>query len=255
MRAIVVAISLLVAGLCVMHLTGCDTGSETPAWRSGHVTIEYLRLPFFEQSTAIGHDIWIEGMVVANDIVGETQRCFVLYDGTAGIEVEVDTEDVDRLIPLYSQLRIHCLGLSLGRQGRKMVLGLRPTSHYVVDRIAPDKLYNYVTFVDDIPYPISPNELRIGEVSLSDMLHWVVIRDAQFVRSEYSEWCMRDSLNQPLTTTHLITDERDTMRVVVAGSVAYATEPLPHGSHNLHGIVDWHDGDMALRIINHVVVE
>lgn len=247
LRCVMRAIATIISLLC---LVGCYS-EPYKTHETGLVSIAYLWSLSSGYSTPIRHDLWIEGCVVANDKMGETSHCFVLYDGTAGIEIKVDANNVDMLVPLHSHLRIDCVGLSIGREGGKCVLGTKPESHYVVDRIPTEELYSYVTILDNSNHVETPRQRSIGEITVMDMLTWVTVEGVRFIDNGCSEWCYTDTLQRPQTTIHLITDQRDTMRVVVSKSVVYAPEPLPHGEHDLQGIVDWHDGDIALRVINH----
>ena len=95
----------------LLGMVSCTQGDEGGRVVEGDISIAYLHSLADGRSQRLRGDMWIEGCVVLNDKLGESYKSFVLYDGTAGIEVKVDLEDVDRVLPLYAGLRIRCEGL------------------------------------------------------------------------------------------------------------------------------------------------
>ncbi len=236
----------------LLVLVGCATDDGGRERLRGRVSVAYLDLLFNDRSTMVKDDIWIEGVVIATDKLGEVEHCFVMEDDSGGVEVKVDASDVDVLVPLYSYVRIHCSGLALGREGGKLVLGEPPTSQYVVDRIDPTRIYSYVSLLDDVDYEVDPLPCGLADVGERNMLRYVVIEGVRFVEDEvFGAWCATDSLDRYVTTLHPLTDGRDTIDVVAASTMHYASEPMPRGMITYRGMVDSYGGEIVLRTINH----
>lgn len=244
MRGIALLISLLFA--CV----ACSDNGEQTSSVEGNISIAYLRSMADARSQRIKSDVWIEGCVVLNDKLGESYKSFVLYDGTAGVEVKVDLEDVDRVVPLYSGVRIRCEGLHIGREGERCVLGAEPTAEYVVDRIAESEMLNRLTICDEGDLRQRAQMKSIAEIGYSDMLAYVSIEGVRIVSEERSMlWCDANA-DDALSDSSLrhFTDGRDTLAVATLNRCYYATEPILDGEVTLTGVVDSYRGDLVLRL-------
>lgn len=241
MRAMLWLISSL------LLVVGCTTEHHRAVERE--VSIEYLGSLVRYEAVVLIDDIAIRGRIVANDKMGELTNAVVISDDTAGVELKVESSYVDPLLPLYAEATVHCSGLYLAREGTKLVIGNKPTTEYIVDRLSESDISIYIT-VDTLPTaPPTPTKRTIGEVSTSDMLRYVRIDDVAFVE-EGEVWLDCDSLGMPLNSLRHITDALDTLTVVVNDATIYGTEYLPTGRVNCFGIIDSNEGEPALRIIN-----
>lgn len=249
MRVIALLISLLL--VC----TACNDGGGHGASVEGDVSIAYLRSLADARSQRIKNDVWIEGCVVLNDKLGESYKSFVLYDGTAGVEVKVDLDDVERVVPLYSGVRIRCEGLHVGREGERCVLGAEPTAEYVVDRIAESEILNRLTICDEGDLRQRARVMRIAEVSYADMLAYVRIDGVQVVAEERGMlWCDANADDLPFDSSlRHFTDGCDTMTVATLNRCSYAMESILDGEVTLIGVVDIYRGDLVLRLSDYKV--
>lgn len=244
-------IARYVVSLLLLSVLGCAQ-PETYHPR-GDVSIAYLRSMADGRSTLVKDDLYIEGRVVLNDKLGESFKQFVVDDGSAGVVIEVDSDNIDVLVPLYSTVRVRCAGLYLGREGSRFTLGVRPTAEYVVDRIAEDELFNYVTVTTCDSAPPVPIVRSIADITAYDMLRYVCVEDLILVEDEQgATWCDevgRDELYR--STQRHFTDGRDTLTVATINCCHYATEHIPTHRITLAGIVDSYDGEFVLRLSNH----
>jgi hypothetical protein len=244
MRAIALLISLYL-------MCGCQ--DATTYSLPNEVSIAYLRSYIESTTVVIPDDIYICGYVVANDKYGELQSAVVVADASGGVAIELDIDDVERCLPLYSYVRVRCSGLWLGMQGAKMCLGAEPTGEYVVDRVSEDVALNYIQIVaQDSNIPTlrrrTPRELGYG-----DILSYVAVESLQSVDNERGlSWVDVDTLSgRAMTTVRHFVAEGDTLRVVTDAKCQYGLEPIPLRPLTLSGVVDWYQGDIALRITNH----
>ena len=243
---------VMLVSLCMLLMVGCRAEPDDGFKGEPHeVSIGYLWSLTRWLSQPIVEDYIVAGRVVANDKMGEMTKAFVVDDGSAAIEIKVDSECVDQLFPLYSEVTVRCTGLSIGREGGKVVLGEHPTGEYVVDRIAESRIGLYVTMRATADAPPTPRERSIGELSWREVLGYVRISDVEFVEKG-EKWCDTDTLSYVMRH---ITDRVDTLPVVVSPQVVYAEELIPEGVVDCSGIVDWADGARALRIINRQIDE
>lgn len=241
MRRIVLVVSLLLAAACEPVVPNYG----------GEVSVAYLWSIATGSSVNIKNDYTIRGYVVANDLYNEVSSSFVLADDTAGVVVEVDSRDVDALVPLFSVVELRCSGLTLGRVGRRLLLGKETDGEFVTSRIAEAELQSRIT-VDSMPKRrVEPLKRHIAELGAYDMYRYIRIDSLRAVDDANGYWTDLDTLNgERLTSLRHFSDGSDTLAVVVDGRCSYSQTPLPEGLVSLCGILDWHDGDMAFRITN-----
>jgi hypothetical protein len=251
MRRIANHISLL---LCLVFCA-CTATEPTGNFDGHNVSIAYLWSLCDDRSVAIKDDLRIQGFVVANNKLGELHRSIVVADETGGIEIKIDCDDTDLHFPLYSEVDVRCSGLHIGREGLKSVLGTPPTAEYVVDRIAESQMHNIIDVRHTAIAPPRAIRRKISELSSYDMLNYIRIDSVRFADEELGKrWVAYGDDGKPQTTIHHITDGTHFARVVVDKGVIYGIEELPSGEFFCIGILDYHDGDLALRITNHQVI-
>lgn len=248
MRRIALLISLM--------LIGCSTNTPNEHIVTGDVSIAYIRSLADARSSKIKQDVWIEGTVVLNDKLCESYKSFVLYDGTAGIEINIDAESIDVVIPLYSHVRVRCEGLHLGREGARIALGAAPTGEYTVDRISESEIFNYMEV--DLTKPIQrPEHRQIEDIDFEDALDFIRI-DSVWVIEEHrsSMWGDDDAKDRPYDSSlRYFTDGHDTITVATLNRCHYITEHIPDGMVSLFGVVDSYDRKVVLRLNSHPVVK
>lgn len=247
MSRIVLYISLILSAIGCCDVEDATIGD----YRSIASLWSYAR----RGTVQITEDIYIEGYVVANDKYGELSKAIVVADDSAGVVVELDMADVELRFPLYSRVMVRCSGLWLGVVGPKLLLGAEPMGEYVVDRVPGSRVLNHI-----VALPISHDtptirHRSVAELEYRDMLSYVAVKGVRLVDSEIGKWWADiDSLSgRPTTTLRQFVQEGDTLRVVTDARCHYATEYIPTSPLIISGILDWYDGDIALRIIAHSI--
>ncbi len=242
MREIVLHISLLLLLLGV----GCDNASDVTQQQC--VSIAYLKSLCDDSSVRIKQDLYIEGCVVANDRYGDIDKAIVINDASGGIEVSIDCPKVEEIIKLYSDVRVNCSGLYIGREGARFVIGHEPTDRYVVDRIPEGEILNYVNMLRITGTPPQPTTMTVSEIEPSSVMRYVHVESLRVIDEEQGQiWC--DTTTTLRNTLRHFTDGRDTLPVVVSRECDHATEVIPSEWCTLIGIIDWYDRRCALRII------
>lgn len=256
LRIAQIASRVLLLGL--IYLVACTPSAEDESKYAGRrVSIAYLQSLCRSKADAITEDITIVGRVVANDKLGELNRAIAIMDDTAGIELKLDCRDIDMRIPLHSEVAVRCSGLWVGREGDKIVLGAKPTSHYVVDRVAEAKIDNILLSLE-LPESTPQSRRRtIATLEPLDMCCLVRIENIRFMESaEGAQWCERDALTgRYVTTLHYAEDGTGCIAVIVDGDCDYRMEQLPEGEVTLYAVVDSYSSERVLRITNHAIIE
>ena len=226
---------------------GCTTEHNAVGERK--VSIAYLGSLVHDEAVLLKDDISICGRVVANDKMGEITNAVVIADESAGIALQVETTYADLLLPLYSEVTVHCSGLYLAREGQRLVIGKRPTAEYSVDRLTDSDIALHTTISTTPSTPPEALQLSISDIDYNKMLRYVRIDSVEFIEKDMA-WLDCDSLGLPLPSIRHITDGRDTLAVAVNDATIYGSEPLPKGKICCIGIIDIYQGELSLRIID-----
>jgi hypothetical protein len=216
--------------------------------------IAYLWTLVRRGSAPIKEDITVRGMVVANDKLNEISHSVIIADDSGGIEIAIDSEHIDKLLPLYSNVLVSVSGLYIGRQGDKCIIGRKPTDEYVVDRLRESDIPLYFSRLADEDV-LRAKRMSICEIESKHLLHYIYVEDVRFVDQELGlKWCDRDYDGELINTIRHLTDGVDTLRIVCSKACDYATATLPTGNLTCFGVVDYAQGDIALRITDEQVV-
>lgn len=245
MKGIVLYISLL------LLVVGC--GRDNDVERTSSCSVAHLWSYVGRSTVIIPDDIYVEGYVVANDKLGELNKCVVVADSSGGVAVNIDADDVENILPLYSRVRVHCSGLWIANNGTKLLLGTKPTGEYLVDRVPSALILNYIHLQPSDNSSQIVNQRTIATLQDKDMLTMVSIDGLSLVEEEHGAlWADIDpNTGRTIDTQRHFTDGCDTLVVVVAASCHYAKESIPNKSIRLSGIVDRYAGNSVLRVINH----
>lgn len=226
---------------------GCTTEHNAVGERK--VSIAYLGSLVHDEAVLLKDDISICGRVVANDKMGEITNAVVIADESAGIALQVETTYADLLLPLYSEVTVHCSGLYLAREGQRLVIGKRPTAEYSVDRLTDSDIALHTTISTTPSTPPEALQLSISDIDYNKMLRYVHIDGVEFVE-QGEAWLDYDEFGSPLPSLRHITDGRNSIGVIVNDAAIYGAESLPSGRLRCFGIIDTYAGDLAIRIIN-----
>ncbi len=184
-------------------------------------------------STRIGENVWIGGIVMADDRSGNLFKRIVVSDSTAAITVLINEYSLYNDYPVGRKVYINCSGLYLGYDGGLPVIvagfgeqmSLRGIEGSAVSRhIVKGNTGNKV--VSDT---IDMNTAISADSTLFNRL--VTINDVQFADTG-------KSYTQPAATTNRSIMDCSYKTIVVRSSnyAKFATDPLPSGKGSITGI-------------------
>lgn len=239
----------------------CACSASTPPDKyddyPSEVSVAYLKSLCKVASTVIRRDVTVTGRVVATDKLSEFSRTVVVADDSGGIELAIDSDRTDVMMPLYSRVTIHCQMLALGDYAGKIVLGAQPTSQYVVDRIAETDLPHYIEVLSTADAPPDAHPATIGSISPADISRYVVIDRVRFADEEAGlTWCDIDPETSRFIDTyrHIVDAEGDTLAVFTRAACVYASERVPSATCRIYGIIDCFNGQYSLTPSNHRII-
>lgn len=239
--------------LCFALLGACNGDVALPQV-DGVISIAHLCGMAKSRSMPIKENLIVRGYVVANDYLGELVGAVVIDDGSGGVKVMVEADKVATYLPLHSSVTLYCSGLYMGRMGGGIVIGERPTSDFVVDRISENRIFDYMAVDDAVAAP-KPLRRNIEDIGRADVYRYVVVGGVSFVPQEQGlTWCDKDhETGFYLNSIRHLTNGEVVIPLVVSKECAYASEVLPPHTFECEAVVDIYDGEVSLRITNHCV--
>lgn len=221
------------------------------------VSIAYLKSMCKGASTVIRSDVTVTGRVVATDKLSEFNKTVVVADDSGGIELAIDSDKTDVIMPLYSHVTIHCQMLALGNYAGKIVLGAQPASQYVVDRISETDLPHYIEVLSAADAPPDAHPATIGGISPADISRYVVIDGIRFVDEEAGlAWCDTDPATSHFIDTYrrAVDDKGNILAIFTRGSCTYAAGRIPSGRCRIYGIIDCFNGEYFFTLSNYRII-
>lgn len=218
------------------------------------VSIAYLKAMCHGERAIVADECYIEGVVVANDWLGEYPKRVVVVDDSGGLEINIEAEKIYTWLPIYSRVKLFCGGRTLARVGGNVVLGASPTGDFPIDNI-PEwearRSFNVVGVAEEFSFPT----MRIADIGLADVSRAVRIDGLRVVDAELGlSWCdMVDGVTQTTMRT-LVDREGNTIGVQTLASCAYGENKIPTTEFSVVGVVDAANGECFLRIINGAIL-
>ncbi len=138
-------------------------------------------------TTLIGEDILISGIVVADDRSGNFYKQIVIQDSTGGLFVNIDGYSLFSQFPVGRRVYVRCKGLYLGYNGGTMELGASLTEQLGVTGISGSAIGDHIVkgavgnVVRDTPVMLSQvRSITAGSANRHLVGRLIAVRDVQF---------------------------------------------------------------------------
>ena len=234
--------------------------SGSPKWKDDtspyEVSVAYLKSLCKGSHYRIVNDYTVRGIIVATDWLGELNKSAIFVDESGGLEIALDVRDVNRYLPIYSEVTIFCNGLMLARVGGKIELGAPPTGNFLLDNIDSEMLGRYIRVDGVSSEGYVPKIKRFEDVRAEDVSRLVRFDRVRICDAEQGlSWC--DVVEgEPITTYRTLVDsEGQTFAVRTLATCHYATEMMPAKEISVIGAIDYSDNRYFLRIVNKAIIE
>ncbi len=120
------------------------------------------------------HDMVIQGTVISSDQEGNCYKYITIDDGTAGIQVKINSNPLYNNFPLGQHVYIKCDGLVLGDYRKLLQLGWWENDG--MQGISSNKLYKYI-FKDGLPGPNPEPSIELTSANqLQDNMYSRLVR-------------------------------------------------------------------------------
>ncbi len=226
------------------------------------VSIAYLKTLYNGAPLLITDEIAIAGAVVSSDREGNFHNTLVLDDGTGGIEVRLDIEQIFKEFWIHSRATVRCNGLWLGSYGGTLQLGDEPFGDFQTRPLSEIAVAEHI-FADTTFYgEVRPRVLTFDELSQRHISTFVAFDEVSFVEQglPWAETEVADldpnadpagdpEAEPPAATNRHIADSRGNTLIVRTSRYArFASRLLPKGRGRIEGIVGYFNGDYQLVV-------
>jgi hypothetical protein len=218
-----------------------------PVMIKGAVSIAYLKTLYTGAPTKITDELLIAGRVVSSDVRGNFYKTLVLDDGTGGIELKLDLEEIFKHFMIHTLVTVRCNGLWLGSYGGTLQLGTEPYDDFQTQYIPEGDIPLHLTTDDSFTDEVLPRQLVIGELSPRDISTFACFQGVQFVDEEQGlGWA--DASAEHDTDRHLVDGAGNSLVVRTSRFADFARRTLPEGSGSIEGVVGYFNGTYQLRV-------
>jgi len=184
-------------------------------------------------TTYIGQDIVISGIVTANDRTGNFYKQLVIQDDTSAIMLLIDANNLYNDYPVGRKVYVKCKGLWLGYDGGLPVLGYSPNEQNGLNLIPQQRMNDFIVKAN-IGNPVKADTVDLAGIENAQARYYnrlVYIRDAEFSDTN-------QTYAQPNSTTNRDIKDCDNNLLVVRTSnySNFANVPVAKGRGGILGI-------------------
>lgn len=220
----------------------------------GVVSIAHLKSLCRGDHYPIVDDYRLRGVVVANSWLGEFPASVVVVDESGGVEVSIESPNLDKELPIYSEVEILCSGLMLARIGGKVALGACSDGDFPLANIDGELLSRYIRRTGQ-SREFTPATKRFDELCNDDISSLCRFDRVRICDEERGlKWC--DTLDGDLVTTYrtLVDADGNRLEVCTLPTCRYALEDIPLNEISVVGVVDHSDNRYFIRIANKAII-
>lgn len=238
-------ISLLLMAACSPASEIPDPGTEIPGGSvpgtTGTVSIAYLKTLYKGAPVRITQELRISGNVVSTDVKGNFYKTLVLDDGTGGIEIKLDLEEIFKHFIFQTRADVRCNGLWLGSYGGTLQLGAEPYEGWQTQYIPEPEIPLHCWQGKVPPKEIPACRLDFHSITPQHISTFVSFDGVQFADEEVGmSWAETDAESD--TDRHLVDAAGDTLVVRTSRHALFAGKSLPGGNGYIEGVLNYFNG-------------
>lgn len=224
-----------------------STIPDNPSIKEETVSIAYLKTLYTGAPTRITGELHISGRVVGSDVRGNFYKTLVVDDGTGGIEVKLDLEEIFKRFMIHTAVDVRCNGLWLGSYGGTLQLGAEPFGDFQTQYIPEGDIPLHITCDENFTDEVLPRKLTIGTLSARDISTFVCFEGVQFAGEEMGlGWAEVGAEHD--TDRHLVDESGNRLVVRTSRYADFAGRTLPSGCGYIEGVLGYFGDTYQLRV-------
>jgi len=216
----------------------CSFNVPTP-----NTTIADLKAMCTGSSKDIVGNVVISGVVCANDETGNVYKQLILNDATGGISFSINITGMYPEFPIGTRMVVNCDGLTIGKYGNQVQLGMKPYSSFV-SRLDPNTFYSKI-FVTGHNESVTPIMTSIKSIN-DDMLYKVItLEDVQIITSDLGK-----TWSDPFATSNRYVEDFYGNKLLIRTSsyATFANIILPPFRGNFSAVLTKYFNDYQLLV-------
>jgi hypothetical protein len=231
-----------------------DPNIPKPPGGEQTVSISFLKTLYKGAPVLITGEYRIAGAVVSDDGKGNFYQTLVVDDGTAGIEVRLDEEQIFKEFRIHSRVTVRCNGLWLGSYGGTLQLGAEPFGDFQTRPLPPGDIAEHIFADDEFYGEVKARTLKFSELSGRHISTFVAFEGVRFADGERGlSWAETsdtgDGAPPPSATDrHLVDDAGGTLAVRTSRHAGFARRLLPEGTGRIEGVLGYFNGEYQLVV-------
>ena len=226
---------------------GGDGGNIPGGGEEETISIAFLKTLYKGAPVRITKEYRISGAVVSSDDQGNFYKTLVLDDGTGGIELKLDLEEIFKLFEIHTRVTVRCNGLWLGSYGGTLQLGAEPFGDYETQFLSETAIAEHLSTDTGFYGEVTPRRLDFSELSAEYISTYVAFEGVQFVEAEQGlGWA--DTGADTDSDRPLVDISGDTLAVRTSRFAYFAEWKLPAGSGSIEGVLGYFGGEYRLVV-------
>lgn len=218
------------------------------------VSISLLKTLYKGAPVLITDEYRISGAVVSDDGLGNFYKTLVLDDGTAGIEIRLDMEEIFKRFWIHSRVTVRCNGLWLGSYGGTLQLGAKPFDDFETQALTETAIAEHLFTDYEFYGEVKPQTLTFGELTRRRVSTFTAFERVSFASEEHGlSWAETGEAEDgtplpPATDRHLVDAAGDTLTVRTSRHARFASWLLPEGVGRIEGVLGLFNGKYQLVV-------
>ncbi len=216
------------------------------------VSIAFLKTLYKGAPVHITGEYRIAGAVVSSDAQGNFYKTLVVDDGTAGIELKLDMEQIFKTFEIHTRVMVRCNGMWLGSYGGTLQLGDEPFGGYETQYLPESEIAGHLRLDDKFHGEVLPRKLTCAQIVPAHISTFAEFDGVQFIDEELGlGWSEKDAD----TDRHIVDAAGDTLIVRTSRYARFAPDMLPQGSGKIEGVLGYFNGTYQLVVCDGRVAE
>jgi hypothetical protein len=206
------------------------------------ITIADCKDLYTGSTAQITDDIYVEGVVISDDESGNYYKMLVINDGTSGIEVKIDQDDLNEEYPVGTKIRVRLNGLYIGAYGGQVQIGGLYNGN--VGFINSSQIGAHIE-ISETELEVVPTLLTIDEITDEHIGSLIRLDNVEFISSQLGQ----TFANEGSTTNRTLKDCSNNQIVVRTSNYAeFADATLPPGNGTFIAVLSKYNSTYQLYL-------
>ena len=198
----------------------------------------------------IADEIYIRGIITANDISGNVYKQIQMQDATGGINIQIDASGLHKIFRIGQDIVVKCQGLYYGEYRGLPQLGVKTITNgkEAIGRMGLET-FNLHSQKDGLPNvsQVDTTFVELDELSLESSLvgQLITVKNVSFVQGGDVTFASTDASENRILTS---AGSSKSITARMSNYATFATDTLPTGIGSITGIFTRFDTTMQILI-------